>query len=397
MTHSVLYVLPDGKPKSAASYSSRSAFKFCKKFFKLTRVDGWRTKREGAAMDLGKAAEAGIVHQVRFGEGGVEKFVKEWENFKKSKDFAKKEYTEVEESWENCLRIGTEWMEIFAIRQKSYPFQRPQFQLPLYKKIFPGTSYDAISNTAYIDIFSEPPADHPLLMKVSSLIHSRPRPLITDVKTASKELPDGLIGLDPQLLEYAWQYFDERKHDGLDVAFLWLVKKSHGFKFGSRVTLLKGYGPYQAGAEVRALDPFGLEVWVGTEEVAEGYARACSDPQGKSLRGKALDQAAEKYLKGTPGVVAVPQTSISKQQVQFGSARLTRENILEMGKVIGQTTVEMVVAHEQDFYPAEPGLRYPSEKCNRCDMRYICAGDGDGRDRFLSKVGEEWLDTMVEE
>jgi len=56
-----------------------------------------------------------------------------------------------------------------------------------------------------------------------------------------------------------------------------------------------------------------------------------------------------------------------------------------------------VVAHEEDFYPMEPGIRFPSDKCSGCDMRWICAGDAEGRDANLKRIGEEWLDSDVEE
>ncbi len=88
---------------------------------------------------------------------------------------------------------------------------------------------------------------------------------------------------------------------------------------------------------------------------------------------------------------------LTKQLIQFASARIGKQELEDMGKVVGQVTVEMVVAHETDFYPMEPGLRFPSEKCVMCDMRFICSGDGDGRDRFLTRAGEEWLDTTIEE
>jgi hypothetical protein len=83
--------------------------------------------------------------------------------------------------------------------------------------------------------------------------------------------------------------------------------------------------------------------------------------------------------------------------VQFATDRLNPEAIGDMGKVVGQTTVEMVVAHEQDFYPMEPGIRYPSDKCSGCDMRSICSGDNNERDQYLTRTGEEWLDSTVEE
>ncbi len=388
--HNVLYVLPDGKPKSSASYSARSDFKKCKRYFQLTRVLGWRPKREGIAMDLGKIAEAAVAFELRFGHGGVENFIALWTELRSTKNFERKEYTKVEESWENCLRIGTEWLTIFALRARKYPFEKPVFQLPLTKRIFPNSSYSALTNTAYIDIYSQPNPNHPLLVSLPPDERGEKRPLITDVKTASKELPEHLICLDPQLIEYAWQM------DNSDVAFLWFVKKSHGVKFGSRITLLQDASPWHAGDELTVLDKDGENVWIGTSQMADAYDKACQAPDGQTLRGNALKIAAATYLAGSPAV-NVPLAHVSKQLVQFASARLSKQNIEEMGRLIGLTTVEMVVAHEQDFYPMEPGLRFPSEKCGSCDMRWICSGDGEGRDKFLSQQGFEWLDSTIEE
>lgn len=390
-THNVLYILPDGSPKNTSSYSARQAFRKCKRYFQLTRVLGYRRKEEGVATDLGKIVEAAISFHLRFGHGGVENFVAFWTAFRESKNFEKRTYTDVEESWENCLRIGREWLTIFELRAAKYPFHKAMFQLPLRKTIFPNTSYSELKNVAYIDIFSQPDPSHPLLVNIPPEERGETRPLITDVKTASKELPKELIALDPQLIEYAWQ-----EGNALDVGFLWLVKKSHGMKSGSRITLLIDAAPFRAGDELIVLDKEEEGVWIGTNPMLDAYDRACRDASGASLRGNALKVAAAAWLMGSPAV-NVPLAAVSKQLVQFATARLTRENVQEMGRTIGQATVEMVVAHEQDFYPMEPGLRFPEEKCTKCDMRYICAGDTEGRDKFLSQVGFEWLDSTIEE
>lgn len=392
--HNVLYVMPNGQFKASSSYSARSDFKFCKRLFQLRRVRGWRKKEEGVAMEFGKIVESAVCHQIKFGEGGLARFVREWTAFKESKNFEKRVYTDVEESWENCLRIGTEWLIIFAIRAKSYPFHNSIFQLPLRKKIFQDTSYDALENVAYIDIYSEPDPRHPMLQPWPDFVGTR-RPLITDVKTASKPCPKSYIVLDPQLIEYAYMRRNPAVK-GQDVAFLWFEKKTHGFKFNSRVTLLEAAGPFKAGEPVVVLDKVGEDVWVGTQTSADSYSKACTGPNGKSLTGKALNAAAELYL-ALGAATLVPQRLVSKQTVTFVSALIPDENIAEMGKIIGQTTVEMVVAHEEDFYPMEPGVRYPSEKCPSCEMRWICSGDGDSRDKFLTRFGEEWLDTTIEE
>src|SRR5579864_4539050 len=184
--HDLLYVLPNGDPKRSASYSARAAFKFCKRKFYLTYVRGWRKKFEGVALEFGKAIEAAVVWQIKYRTGGVDEFERLWKLVRETKDFDKRYFTKVEQSWENMLRMGREMLIIFSVRQHLYPFRQAQFQVPLNKKIFPGTTYDALSNTAYLDIFSEPEANHPLLVPTPPTVMFRR--LITDVKTTSKEL-----------------------------------------------------------------------------------------------------------------------------------------------------------------------------------------------------------------
>jgi hypothetical protein len=65
----------------------------------------------------------------------------------------------------------------------------------------------------------------------------------------------------------------------------------------------------------------------------------------------------------------------------------------EVGRSVAQTTVEMVRAHEQDFYEKSPGVRFPNEKCGFCSMRHICLHRSEERDKLLTKRGEEWLDS----
>lgn len=391
--HDVLYILPNGIPKNSASYSARSTFKHCKRLFQLKYVKGWRTKREGAALDIGKLIEASVQWHLQHGhQGGPEKWLELWDAWKETPIAQKAEYTKVEESWENVRRIGHEWMRIFAIRAPSYPFQDAVFQQPLNKKIFPGTSYGSISNTAYLDIVSYPPFNHPMLVKPDPnvlFVHGR-RTLITDVKTASKDIPDAMTVLDPQLIEYAWM---KQEHD---VAFLKFIKKSHGTKFGSRVTMLQDFAGLKAGAEFIVLEKEKEFLWLGTDNVLSMYDKLFTNAAGKTITGKAATAvSAEFHALGVS--TKVPESLVTKQLVSFSSAQIDKQALEDMGKVVGQVTVEMVVAHETDFYPMEPGVRYPSEKCPQCDMRFICSGDGDGRDRFLKQEGFEWLDTTVEE
>ena len=66
----------------------------------------------------------------------------------------------------------------------------------------------------------------------------------------------------------------------------------------------------------------------------------------------------------------------------------------EVGRSVAQTTVEMVRAHESDFYEKQPGVRFPNEKCGFCSMKWICLHRSEERDKNLTRRGEEWLDSI---
>lgn len=389
--HEVLYMNPKGQSRNIASYSSRSKFKHCKRLFKLQYIEGWHPRIDGVSMVFGNVVEAAWMHSTKMGgREGVPIFTELWNKARKEKDFEKRVYRGNEDSFDNLMRCGQEMLRIFELRFESYPLANIKFQVPLRKKIFPNTSYDKIENLAYVDAICEVDPHHPALPKVEWNVNLLRR-IIIDVKTSGVLFPEKLISLDPQLIEYAWM--DGR---AFTLGFLNFVKESHGFKFGSRVTLLEPAGELLAGSDVTVLDKANaLEAWVGTPAAAAGYAKACKGADGKDLKGKALDKAAADFL--AIAAVKVPNAAFSKQRVQFVAAVIPEEHVHEMGKVIAMTTVEMVVSHEQDFYPMEPGLRYPDKKCTTCEMRSICAGDNEMRDRLLAKTGEEWLDNLVDE
>lgn len=329
-------------------------------------------------MAFGHAIEGGWVYSCQHGgHGGPAAFTELWTKASKEKDFDKLIYRGDELSFDNLMRIGQEMLMIFEARWSLYPFSQAsklRFQLPLKKRIFPSTTYDKIENIAYLDAVVSLPEGE----------------LIIDCKTSGQLFPEGLIVLDPQLVEYAWML-------GSNFAgFLNFVKESHGYKSGSYVSLLENAGPFLAGSEVRVLDKNkDGSVWIGTKATLDAYDKACRAPEGWSLKGKALDDAAETFLAFAPAFKVQPSV-LSKQRVQFCTARIPDEDIAEMGKMIGQTTVEMVMAHEQNFYPMEASIRFPQRKCLTCDMRSICTNNREERDAVLTRTGEEWMDAVIE-
>src|ERR1019366_7064811 len=174
----------------------------------------------------------------------------------------------------------------------------------------PGTNLCALENVAIIDILSFPPWDHKLLPKIIDATESGVRELIIDIKTGGKDFPTDLITLDPQLAEYAWQTRIP------DVAFLYLIKASHGFKRGSRIALLVTRAPLWAGWEGFVLDATeddaGAQVLsIGSWDTLQKYEAAV-----KGVRGKALDAAKKNsidagHADGT--IITVSPADVTKQ------------------------------------------------------------------------------------
>ena len=134
-----------------------------------------------------------------------------------------------------------------------------------------------------------------------------------------------------------------------------------------------------------------IGVYVGEQAELDTYDRMTCDEKGERLAGNALKEAKTRFYMASDSVLTSPE-KLTKQRLQFAAARLSPEDVRDTGKLVGQVTVEMVMAHEQGFYPKEGGTRFPNEKCNMCDMRWICTGDSKGRDENLTRFGEEWLD-----
>lgn len=415
-----LYTNQKGQPVTHTSYSSRQTYKHCPRQFQLERVEGWSDKLRRAAPEFGKAIEAAVQHFEATGRAageGIAKFAELWEQATHSEYFKEWEYTDSEVSWEQLMNTGKDLLLLYQIRAPFLPISttpKALWQQSVRKKLFPGTHLDKLENKAILDIFSFPRWDHPLLPNLefgpcnectwksingvtSELVHictqHSTRSLIIDVKTSGMDLDTELIALDPQLSEYAWQLRVP------DVAFLWFVKKSPDWKKGSRVTLVEDAGDYHAGFELLVLYDWAVDktdtVVLGTQEVMAAYNQVSKDAAGKTLTGNALKAVKLNFI-ATPGVVHVLPSVFTKQRLQFAAARLTQQQMDETGRSVAQTTVEMLRANQEQFWPQLAGVRFPNQKCNFCSMRHICLGNVAKRDELLSKRGEEWLDAKWE-
>ena len=399
MMSSILYRNASGKDVTHTSYSSRSTFKKCPRQFQLERIHGWSDKSQRAAPLFGKCIEAGLQAYEESGrvhEAGVKVFRRLWEEVKLTPDFEHLIYTATETSWEQLMKSGEQLMLLYELKAPHLPIVKPLFQQRIRKTLFPGTNLCMLENVAVLDILSFPPWDHKMLSPITQQDaqggHDDQHPhreLIIDVKTAGKDFPTALVSLDPQLAEYAWQTRIP------DVAFLWFAKAGHGFKRGSRIALLVTRPPLWAGWEGFVLDVAEDEkgsqaLSIGSWDTLQKYESAV-----KGIRGKKLDDLKQNLIltgHGDGSILTVAPSDVTKQRIQFAAARLTEEDMDEVGRSVAQTTVEMVRAHEQDFYEKQPGVRFPSEKCGFCSMRFHCLHDSEGRDKNLTRRGEEWLD-----
>lgn len=425
-----LYTNHKGTEVTHASYSARQTFKNCPRQFELSRVHGWYDKGERAAPVFGKCVESAVEFFEKAGRpagAGVARFEESWSAVKTLLNFDKWQYTESEGDWESLLRAGREMLLLYELRCADLPIttQPPSlWQQNVRKKIFPGTELDKLENKAIFDVISFPIWDHVMLPKIEraeatvNYPNDAPRrTLIIDMKTSGEDLNTELVALDPQLGEYAWQARVP------DVAFLWFVKKSHEVKKGSRVSLLQDVGQWRAGFELVVLwaespekpkrkkgepdwnpEPGGetqdgettwqnagpvetpKTLYLGTLETMGLY-----DSAQRGVKGKALKELKAEWA-GRPDVARAQPEQVTKQRLQFAAARLTDKQMNDVGRSVAQTTVEMVRAHREEFWPQLAGVRFPNQKCNFCSMRGICLNNDALRDEMVHKRGEEWLD-----
>lgn len=382
------YVNASGRPVNTVSYSSRSEFRKCPRFFQLHRVQGWDIKRRFASMLFGKAIESGVqVFELGGREPGsaVVEFVRQWELAKTVDGFSEMEFTALEGSWEQLDQMGREMMKLYESISPTLPVAgaTPLFQQKMRKQIFPGSHLATLENVAYLDILCFPEWQHPLLPKIerSDANQDGTRPLIIDIKTSGSELDTQFVPLDPQLAEYAWM-------TGIrDVGFLWFQKKGVGFKKGSRVTLIEPLGLHPASTELSVLEPTEDRILLAAQPVLEEYERVL-----EGTKGKAREAAKAAFLNSPRQILEATASKFTKQRIQFATTRFSVEDVAEVGQDVAQTTVAMVTANDLQQYPKLSGIRFPNEKCQYCDMRWICLNDSDGRDKNLTRRGEEWMD-----
>lgn len=396
-----LYTNANGFRVTTHSHSGGMDWWKCHEYYRLKRKEGWRERKDSAAMMFGRCVEAAITARCLGSADPYEAVEREWRKFsaempfpenatdaqkaeteKQRKRNAEMSYSVVEKDWDRMLWMGREMVRMFDAMLPSLPIVRPKFQQKIEPELFPNTKLAGIRFTGYLDIISSPPADHPALTKVEGW--EKPfRPLIVDVKVSGKRLPEDLIMLDLQLKKYAWL-------SGVrDVALLNFVKGSPEIKRGTKVMPLKpptiGEKDFASGDHLLCAEPEGDGWWLLTEEAYRARSEYAS-----GLKGKAADAKKAEFTRNA-GVLAQPD-DFTTLDLQFLPTRLSEDDIADVARLVSSEVVEIANAEQTGVWAKTGGIRFPQQQCPSCPMRGICSRQPALRDELLTREGEEWLE-----
>jgi hypothetical protein len=388
-----LYINSSGKPWRKHSYSAGNTFDQCAKKYFLQKVLGWKEKDIWARFQLGKAFETAVQHHhENDGQGAVERFIKEWNQYKDAKEL---KYTKVEKDWATCLRAGTEAIRLYIIRQPELPIPlggQAVFQREVAKEVFPGDpTYGEIEDAGKLDIISYADPAHPKLPKLIWKPEYGPfRPVIIDIKTSGVDFPEqyGLAALDVQLRRYSWL-------SGIrDVALLVWVKKGHSLQKGSSITLLEDAGSFKAGQEAVIAQLDGDEAYLlANDFMIEEMERA----QGKNANGKTEQTKAAKEKRDLwlrEFGVKVPVEIITKQRLQFNAGYVTIESAQEAGMIAGRQIQNIVQAWHSKQWPNTFGIRYPHDDRSDPYFRAFILEDEAYRNQNFTKSDDTTMDDL---
>lgn len=387
-----LYTTSNGRAVTTNSYSSAADFAFCKRFFKLKRIDGYRPKGDRAALEFGKCIESAIQYfyeSNRKPGSGVDELKRlwlKWENVPLI-------FTAKEGCWRDLYTTGAEMMQLFEVLAPSLPIHNPVFQAAYRKEIFPGTTLAGIEDVGYADIISKTPKGQ----------------LLIDVKTAANayDLAAEFIALDPQLGRYSW-------HSGIrDVAFMTFVKaRPENFDSGETVTLLEDSGNWKAGAtgkvfplpppkrakdepEPEPIDPHLRSIPLVSEADYDRFKE-----EAKGIRGKALDEKKTEFFAAV-GIILL-RSQVTKTRIEFMQGRIPDHVVETIDRNVKYQTAEIERCARLNDWPMEPSVRGMDKKCLRCEMRGHCTGRQDLVEKLLVQITpapeeRDWLDELTDE
>lgn len=411
---SFLYTSASGRQVQHGSHSALSAFRFCRRKFKLNRIDGWRQKGKKASLEFGKCIEEAIAFYHANGlkpDDCAQEFKRLWLKWSEQELI----YTDQEESWANLYVVGSEMTKLYEVRLPNLPIRNPKFQLQYQKNLWPGTELADLSFMGYVDM-------------LSTLEDGRR--LVIDIKTAKSglDLTPGMVAMDPQLREYAWL-------SGIqDVAFLWFVKCAPGsFKHGDEISLFENSGKWKAGDKAvvvkyvapktetapepeteeapkkttKEVNPaligaqYGVEprLLIGSFEDVEKY-----DTDVEKIAGKGSGAAKEALLLD---LIAegkfrwVARHAVTKTKLQWVQGTIPVSVLPEVGQRIGHDMLQIKQATETSTWPQDGGVRFPNQVCTWCDQRGHCLGDRRLVEEMLVQIKTQdepdWLSELEEE
>lgn len=399
-----LYVNSKGTPWRKHSYSAGNTFDQCPKKYYLQKILGWKEKENKAAFALGRAFETAVQHyHENNATGYIERFHSEWAQHAPNTELR---YTKVEKDWSQCLRIGTDWLRLYAIRQPSLPIPigaATIFQREIYKEVFPGDPiYGEIEDGGKLDCIAYVEPSHPMLPKLDWKPEYGPlRPLIVDYKTAGQDFPQtyGIAAFDIQLRRYSWL-------SGIrDVALAVFVKKSPKLQKGYSVTLLEDAGHFRAGQEAVIAGMEGDDVILVAndfmvEEMEKAQGRK-KDKNGVEKPDQTKDGKARRDVWLADNGVCVPAEIVTKQRMQFNAGYVTIESADEAGEIAASQIVRIVNAwkeHERSKgkrgYPSTFKIRGMGNDLNDPYFRAFVLGDEAYRNLNFVKTDQETLDDL---
>jgi hypothetical protein len=200
---SKLYTSSSGRDVQHISHSSGNLYSFCRRKFKLEKIDGWKEKGKKAALEFGKCIEDAVQYFHDNGskpDDAVDTFLGKWEKWRDQELI----YTDQEGNFSELRQMGKEMMRLYEIVSPALPIRNPKWQLEFRKKLWPGTELSDLEFLAYVDLLS---------------ILEDGTKIVVDIKTAknSLDLTPNMLAMDGQLRKYAWvRVHVRRESQGVD-------------------------------------------------------------------------------------------------------------------------------------------------------------------------------------
>jgi hypothetical protein len=395
-----LYIGPNGRPQRRHSYSAGGLFDRCPLAYKLQKVFGWREKNDKARFELGKAFEASIQHYHE-SRGDLAAAIKHFETQWGTYQNKQLSYTKAEKDWEQCLRIGTDWLKLYAIRQPHLPIPlggQVVFQREYSKLVFPDDpNYGEIEFMGRLDIVAFVEPNHPLLPRLNWLPeYGAFRPIIIDIKTAGADFPEqyGLAAYDSQLRAYSWLA-------GIrDCALLWFVKKGLKIQKGYSVTLLEDAGHMKAGDEAVVAGVEEEGIWLLPNDfMVEEMERIQGKKAGKSGDVK-TDQTKEAKERRDNWLeengVWTDESTVTKQRLQFNAGFVTVESAEDAGKIAQRQIINIVNSWQSGNWENKFGVRYPHDDRSDPYFRAFVLKDEMFKEQNFEKSDED-IDLFADE